>query len=51
MLNPNDRFVNRCLSGEAFAPEIDDFVDAWHDGNDPRDLDEFLGMTTEEYAN
>ncbi len=50
MFNPNDTFVNLCLSGEAFANEIDDFVDAWHDGNDPRDLDDFLGMTTEEYA-
>ena len=50
MFNPNDTFVNLCLSGEAFANEIDDFVDAWHDGNDPRTMSDFLGMTDEEYA-
>ena len=50
MFNPNNTFVNLCLSGEAFAHEIDDFVDAWHDGNDPRTLSDFLGMTDEEYA-
>ena len=50
MFNPNDTFVNLFLSGEVFAHEIDDFVDAWHDGNDPQTLSDFLGMTDDEYA-
>jgi len=30
--------------------DIHDLIDEWHDGNDPRPLHEFLGMTWEEYA-
>ena len=30
--------------------EIDDLIDEWHDGDDSRDLNEFLGMTHEEYT-
>jgi hypothetical protein len=43
-------FVERCLAGEAFANEIDACVESWHEGNDPRPLDEFLGFTQDEYA-
>ncbi|MDR3044026.1 MAG: hypothetical protein LBU75_07150 [Desulfovibrio sp.] len=43
-------FVERCLAGQVLANEIDDAVDAWHDGDDPRTLREFLGFTDEEYA-
>lgn len=42
-------FVDSCLAGHAFLTDIDDYVDAWHDGDDPRDLGEFLGMTSDEY--
>jgi hypothetical protein len=50
MSKPQDTFVDLCLAGEAFAHEIDDFIDEWHEEDDPRELDEFLGMTEEEYA-
>ncbi|WP_457095192.1 hypothetical protein [Mycobacteroides abscessus] len=44
-------FVDACLSGEALASDIDDWVDSWHDtefvGNAPS-LDEYLGFTPDE---
>lgn len=42
-------FINKCLSGDAFLDEIDDYIDEWHDGNSNLLLNEFLGMTEEEY--
>lgn len=42
-------FINKCLTGDAFVDEIDDYIDAWHDGDSPLELNEFLGMTKEEY--
>ncbi len=32
------------------AADLDDLIDQWHDGDDPRPLHEFLGMTHDEYA-
>lgn len=43
-------FVDLCLKGEAIAEDIDDFVDAWHEGGTGMPLSTFLGMTREEYA-
>ena len=43
-------FIDLCLRGEASVLEIDDFVDRWHDGQDPRELRDFLGMSRNEYA-
>jgi hypothetical protein len=38
------------LNGDVLAEEIDDFVDAWHEGEGAGELHEFLGMTNEEYS-
>jgi hypothetical protein len=46
----SDTFVDLALDGRATLDEIDDYVDAWHDSDDPRELHEFLGMTWDEYA-
>lgn len=44
-------FVDKCLAGDADLNEIDDFVEAWHGGaGEGLELDEFLGMTLDEYA-
>jgi len=43
-------FVERCLSGQVLANEVDDVIDAWHDGDDPRTLREFLGFNELEYT-
>ena len=43
-------FVGLCLSGEALADEIDDYVEAWHEGGSGLPLYTFLGMTREEYS-
>jgi hypothetical protein len=46
----HETFVDLCLSGQAFAFEIDDFIDQWHKGTDRRALNDFLGFSEEEYA-
>jgi len=43
-------FVDQCLEGLATLDEVDDFVEAWHEGEDARDLHEYLGLTWDEYA-
>jgi len=48
----NTSFIERCISGDAFLDEIDDYVDVWHDDNtsDNIELCEYLGMTWQEYS-
>lgn len=45
-------FVTACVKGRSHLGKIDDYIDAWHEGKAGLDqeLDEFLGMTPEEYA-
>jgi len=44
-------FMEKCLNGEALVDDIDDYVEAWHNGADPgMSLREFLGLTKEEHA-
>jgi hypothetical protein len=43
-------FVEQCLQGEATLDDIEDFVEAWHQSDDERELHEYLGLTWEEYA-
>ncbi|MFD6095736.1 hypothetical protein ACFVWN_04525 [Nocardiopsis flavescens] len=42
-------FIEAALSGHVGVDDIDLYIDAWHDGEDGRDLHEYLGMTWEEY--
>jgi hypothetical protein len=42
-------FVDRCIEGIAFLTDIDDFVDAWHDGDYNQPIWDFLGMKENEY--
>jgi hypothetical protein len=42
-------FVQACLAGQAQPDDIDDWVDAWHDGNSPESLQDFLGFIDEEF--
>ncbi len=45
-------FIDKCLKGEASLDEIDDYIDAWHDGITPEDIElhTYLGMTWDEYS-
>lgn len=45
-------FIERCISGDAFLDEIDDYIDAWHDDDtlENVELHEYLGMTWQEYS-
>lgn len=42
-------FITLCLQEKRRPEEIDDYVDAWHDGEPALPLHEFLGMTPAEY--
>ena len=43
-------FIELALNGDVLPDEIDDFVDAWHEGDASNDLHEFLGLTLQEYS-
>jgi hypothetical protein len=43
-------FLDQCLAGKATPDQIDDFIDRWHEAPGGRELDDFLGMTSEEYS-
>lgn len=49
MSSNQQSFTDKCLSGELRPADIDDAVEAWHNGDDGRSLPEFLGMTPEQY--
>ncbi|WP_442111553.1 hypothetical protein [Pseudomonas sp. NUPR-001] len=44
-------FIQACLQGEVLEEEIDQFVEAWHEGRQGAELElhEFLGMEWNEY--
>jgi hypothetical protein len=42
-------FVDRCIVGEATLDQLEDAEEQWHEGDDPRSLHEFLGLTWREY--
>lgn len=43
-------FIEDCLAGDALLEDIDDYVDAWHDGDTDLSMAKFLGMTEHEYS-
>lgn len=49
MSGSTDTFFELYLAGKIHGEEIHEFIDRWHEGSDPRELHEFLGMTREEY--
>jgi hypothetical protein len=44
-----DTFIDLCLMGEVLAEEIDDFVAQWHETDTDRSIEEYLGLTPQEY--
>ena len=44
-----NNFIDKCLKGEATLSNIDDYVVEWHKGYTKVTLQEYLGMTKEEY--
>ena len=49
----NKNFMQKCLSGEIIAPELDeafdDAIDEWHESDGKTPIYEFLGMPKEYY--
>jgi hypothetical protein len=43
-------FIGACISGKASPDEIDRYVEAWHRDPAGTELNDFLGMTDEEYG-
>lgn len=50
MSNSATDFMTLALNGYVLPDEIDDFVEAWHDGENEGELHDFLGMTLEEFT-
>lgn len=46
----HETFVAACLAGRALLEDVDDWIDAWHDGPSTTDLDTFLGFEAAEGA-
>lgn len=48
--SPSNRsFMEQVTAGDVPFNRIDEFVSAWHETSGPLELDEFLGMTSDEY--
>ena len=43
-------FLERYINGEVLPEDIDDFVDAWHQNPEEKEIFEYLGMTRQEYS-
>lgn len=43
-------FMDRAVAGEIDCGAVDDYVDAWHDGDSAATLHDFLGFTEDEYG-
>ncbi len=50
MCSSHTTFVDLCLDGKVDMAAIDDFVAQWHESDADITIEEFLGMTKEEYA-
>jgi hypothetical protein len=47
----DNSFIDKCICGDAFLDEIDDYIDSWHDdASENIELHEYLGMTVQEYS-
>lgn len=43
-------FIEACWNGEAYADDIDAWIERWHKSPNEKPLHEFLGMTFEQYG-
>ena len=43
-------FIDSCLTGDALLDDIEDYIEYWHENDSDLELNEFLGMTPDEYA-
>jgi hypothetical protein len=46
----SDRYLDKVLEGSAVWTDIDDYVDAWHEGASDQSLHDYLGFSWPEYA-
>jgi len=48
----DNSFVKKCVNGNASLDEIDNYIDAWNDGDSDTEIElhEHLGMTWKEYS-
>jgi len=43
-------FIDDCLSGVAFAKNVEDYIEYWHTHQTGKPLHDYLGMTEDEYG-
>ncbi|MGF9715241.1 hypothetical protein [Paenibacillus naphthalenovorans] len=44
------KFMDACMSGDAMADEIENYIEEWHESDSEETIYDFLGMTEEEYG-
>lgn len=48
--DPHSCFIDKCINGDVLYEEIDEFVKAWHEGDSKEAIEDYLGMTNQEYS-
>ena len=44
------KFIDKVLAGDELADSISDYVRKWHESDSAEEINEFLGLTVQEYA-
>ncbi len=44
-----ESFIDKCINGKALQFDIDDYVAKWHESDSDISLEEYLGMSGDEY--
>lgn len=50
MFKKRKTFIKLCLEGYVEISEVDEYIENWHKSKEKIPLNEFLGMSTKEYA-
>lgn len=46
----SETYVDRVLGGTALWTEIDDYIERWHEEEETASIEDFLGMSREDYS-
>ena len=45
----NQTFFDLYMKGKATIDDLDDYLDEWHDGSSSQSIEDYLGLTKEQY--
>jgi hypothetical protein len=49
-MSEGDTYIEKVLEGTALWTDIDDYIERWHDAAGDSGIEDFLGMTKEDYG-